>query len=253
MSEKPNTAARITLAFAGIPTESEALEGLVRLAAALNADLEGIFVEDVNLLRLARLPVARGYSYLGQPLTFEVQDVARRLHQQAAAVRNELMRLAERAGARWHFTTDQGSLAVQAQRRAAESTAVAIGFSQRRQALFATTRSQRARSLNPNAIAIVYLGTPASKRALDLGVRLASALDRPVTLLIPSQVETPQLPRGCVARHLTATQMSAADIVTMIRREQPILAVMEANETTVTPGAIEQFTDGLPCPTILVR
>lgn len=40
-----------------------ALKTAVTLAAELGADLEGLFVEDVNLVRVASLPIARRILY----------------------------------------------------------------------------------------------------------------------------------------------------------------------------------------------
>ena len=50
---------RILVAIDTSPHGSAALEAAARLATELRAELEGLFIEDINLLRLAGLPFAR--------------------------------------------------------------------------------------------------------------------------------------------------------------------------------------------------
>jgi nucleotide-binding universal stress UspA family protein len=86
-----------------------AIETAARLAARAKAPLHGIFVEDEDLLRLARLPFARQFT-LGadaEPLTIEHIE----LHLQVAAerARKELFAAAKRHGVTCSFEVVRGA------------------------------------------------------------------------------------------------------------------------------------------------
>ena len=50
---------RILVALDASPHSQAALDAAATLAARVSAELQGLFIEDVNLLRLAELPFAR--------------------------------------------------------------------------------------------------------------------------------------------------------------------------------------------------
>ncbi|MBK7177644.1 MAG: universal stress protein [Chloroflexi bacterium] len=54
---------RILVALDASPHSLAALEAAIDLAERLDAELQGLFVEDINLLRLAQLPFARELRY----------------------------------------------------------------------------------------------------------------------------------------------------------------------------------------------
>jgi len=82
----------------------ETMQAAVNLAADLQAELQGIYVEDDALLRLAALPfvceVTRG---LGTVRPIDVSSMRRALRQKADQIRRELERSAELAHVRLSF------------------------------------------------------------------------------------------------------------------------------------------------------
>ena len=116
MNERPGeiTFRRILVALDASSENRAALEAAVDLAARMEAELLGLFVEDVNLLRLARLSSAREVRFartLGAPPSMGA--IRRGLKVQAATARRALEAAAARRGLRWSFRVARGNVAVE--------------------------------------------------------------------------------------------------------------------------------------------
>ena len=85
----PNGAIRrILVALDASQHSQHALDVAVQLAAWHNADIEGLYVEDINLLRLAALGVGQEIGPTSpSPLPIEPGQLARRLSLDAAKAR----------------------------------------------------------------------------------------------------------------------------------------------------------------------
>lgn len=104
-------ARRIVLAIDASLPSLEAARTAAELARALGAELLGIFVEDLNLLRLAALPFARELRVpdgADQPL--EQARLEAELRALAAWARAELDRAATAAQVRWSFEVRRATL-----------------------------------------------------------------------------------------------------------------------------------------------
>jgi len=118
MTAAPDPAAfavrRMLLAFGGSTASGGALEAAVEFAASLGAELEALFVEDVDLLRLAELPFVRQVSLhaaTGRPLSrSELETDLRALARQAE---RRLVEAASRRQIRFSFRTARGRPAVE--------------------------------------------------------------------------------------------------------------------------------------------
>ena len=112
---------RILVAIDASPASLAALEIGAELAARFNAELVGIFVEDVNLLHLAELPFTREVGlYSTRTTRMDVTNMERQMRAQARAVRRRLASIAEGARLQWSFQTTRGIVHV-ALREAAEN------------------------------------------------------------------------------------------------------------------------------------
>mgnify|MGYP003667400298 CR=1 FL=1 len=86
----------------------EALALAARVAASVDADLNGIFVEDENLLALSALPFAREISMAGAVSQMCEADMLRAMQAQAQIARRVLERAAKDAHIGWHFDIARG-------------------------------------------------------------------------------------------------------------------------------------------------
>lgn len=119
---------RILVALDASPHSLSALEAAAQLAAAFRAELLGLFVEDVNLLRLAELPFAREVGlFSGTLRRVDGRRVERQLRTRAGRARQALATIAERAQVRWSFQTTSGQIASEVLSAALDVDLVILG------------------------------------------------------------------------------------------------------------------------------
>lgn len=88
-----------------------ALETAAEIAALQDAELEGLYVEDINLLQLCELPFAREVSMFGSVVRqLSRPDVERQLRIMARRVYRALAAAAERHKVRWKFRVARGGV-----------------------------------------------------------------------------------------------------------------------------------------------
>lgn len=105
---------RILVALDGSPQSLAALEAAAHLAGLLGAELVGVFVEDVDLLRLAGLPFARVVQVPTATVqTIDEQEMEARLAARAAQLRRELEKTAEKRALVHSFQVLRGLVATE--------------------------------------------------------------------------------------------------------------------------------------------
>ena len=119
---------RILAALDASASSLNAMDTAVELAARFGAELRGIFVEDVKLLRLAQLPFAREISFYSPQLRkFGPGDMELQLRVQAIRIRDMLARRAEQLGVPWEFRTARGNVGAEVLSAGAEADLVVMG------------------------------------------------------------------------------------------------------------------------------
>jgi nucleotide-binding universal stress UspA family protein len=119
---------RILVALDASPHSLAALEAAAELAARMEAELVGLFVEDVQLLRLADFPYVRQVRYFspaGAPLIRA--EIESELKAQSEQARRALAEAAQRARIHWSFRTVRGEVTHELLAAAREVDLVAIG------------------------------------------------------------------------------------------------------------------------------
>jgi nucleotide-binding universal stress UspA family protein len=108
MSDPPR---RVLIALDSSIDSLRALDEAAEMAARINAELVGIFVEDTNLLNLASLPCASEVgSATGFSRSLNASVVGRTLKSIAERARLAMAQAAEQRQVRWSFTTSRGTL-----------------------------------------------------------------------------------------------------------------------------------------------
>lgn len=258
---------RIAIAFASESVDVIALETVMRLAATLQAEITGLFVEDINLIRLASLPVSRALSRSGVPQALDVAEMERQLQAQAETVRHTMSAIAERAGVPWSFEVARGSLASEIVRAAAEGDLVALGITRRlllaeTLELSAGRRPREVSDRQARPIVTVFTGSPAAERALKLALSLSETMERPLVVFLVAKddaaadklrqsANTLLAPRKVRFRRLidptVAALRDAADA------EHAALLLVEQGAATLDPAAVRLLNDELRCPSLIVR
>ena len=127
-SERIHTIRRILVALDASSRSLAAVEAAVELAARLEAELSGLFVEDVELLRLAECPGARELLYpLAKESPLSRATMESRWKAQSEQARRALGVAAERSQVPWTFRTVRGRVTPEILAAAAEADLLAIG------------------------------------------------------------------------------------------------------------------------------
>jgi nucleotide-binding universal stress UspA family protein len=197
---RPFAVRRILVALDASPHSLAALDLAADLAARMEADLAGLFVEDVELLRMAESPSAREIAYPAATQSRLNRSVMeRKLRAQSQQIRNALAAAAQRVQVGWSFQTVRGKVAAELQAAVGEHDIVAIGrlgWSLGRPSRIGATALELAASSIPllfisQRVAlrtlrplVYYDGSVASKNALSLAVRLATGGSKAITVLV---------------------------------------------------------------------
>jgi nucleotide-binding universal stress UspA family protein len=111
---KPGSIKRILLAIDGSPHSLAAMQAAVDLSAGLKAELVAVFVEDLNLLRMAQLPIASEVShYTASIHRLPPERIQRQLRAQASQARAALARQARRQAVDWEFIVLRGDISLE--------------------------------------------------------------------------------------------------------------------------------------------
>lgn len=186
MPAKPGRG-RILLALDVSPRSRAALALAAALAADLDVELAGLFVEDVDLLRLSGLPFARElgmFSRGSRPMV--MQDMEQALAREASAVQRLLAEAAERMRLRWSFHVARGRIANELFTEASEFDLVVLGKCARLgwRLVGDSLAEVEPRSAAANPVVAVYDDSAAGRRALDLSDRLARASGAELQVLV---------------------------------------------------------------------
>lgn len=118
---------RILVALDASPQSNAALDMAARLAATMQAELAGLFVEDVNLLRMAEAPSAREIAYPGQAAATSRTSMERTLRARSEQIRGTVAAAAHRAKVPWSFRTVRGQVTAALRSAISEHDMIAIG------------------------------------------------------------------------------------------------------------------------------
>jgi nucleotide-binding universal stress UspA family protein len=180
---------RIVVALDAATSGTAFVEAAVDLARAVEAELEGVFIEDVALMRLAELPFVHELRLpTGLPQPFDLDTLERDVRLRAAGARRALESRAEQRNVRCSFRVVRGR--IEAEVRAAAGTADLVILARSD----AVTRHVRiassaeyvaretgrsvlllpARQAEIDSVVVAYDGTAASGRALAAAARFAA-------------------------------------------------------------------------------
>lgn len=180
---------RIVVTLDGSPSGPPALDVAVRLAALLNAELEGVFVEDINLVRLAELPFlreVRAHSLVQQAISAE--SLQRDLRVLARQAEENLQRAAAAVGVRCSFRVWRGHTGLAALSNSFEADILSLGGVGVRAAYRAVSLLPRRAPVAPaiQTVNVLFSDSTPGHRALAAACHLAVNLDARINVLLPA-------------------------------------------------------------------
>lgn len=168
---------RILLALDASFSAEATLTRVAELAAAADAELLALFIEDIDLLRCAGLPFTRELGIVsGLRRALEADDMERILRAQALQVEQALARAARLRELRWSFSVARGRFPGEALALAAEMDWVVLARGRR---MSLTPRLGR----SPSPVAVVFDPSRAGERALAAAIRLVRSSARELTVI----------------------------------------------------------------------
>lgn len=177
-----------------------ALEAAITMAAALQAEISALFVEDVEVLEIARHPFFR------EVRTYEfgrrgVAEIERDLRLQAERIRKWIARSAGSTAVTWKFEVIRGGVKTIVLEQAATADLTIMGRFGR--TVFKSTMGSTARHLILHGrgltmliddrfrlippVLSIFTGSVISERALEIGANVARLIRSPLEVLIPAE------------------------------------------------------------------
>ncbi len=269
---------RILIALDASPHSLAALRAAAELAAHLEAELNGLFVEDINLIRISDLPFTRQVSYYSATLSrVDRAEIEQQLRAQAAYARRALQNTAENRRVRSTFRVARGAIAEELLNAAMESDLIILGKAgwSHSKRLGSTTlvmisQSPRhtlilqhgARLAHP--LGVLYDGSENSQRALKVAQRLrrneaefiyviimAQSVDRARSLQEEAGEWLRQ--RGVEGRFHWLINPSANILSGIVNTEHLGALIIPTSSDQINQEILIELLNGLEIPSFLVR
>jgi len=265
---EPSTIRRIAVTLDASESGRPPLETAARLAAILGAELEGVFVEDINLIRLSGLPFlreVRPWSIADEQISS--QRMQRELRTLARRAEQMLERVARETGVPWSFQVWQGRPEATSLLKAFGADILSLGRVSTRVSsrMFATARRITPQSRKTDAsISVLFSGSEQAARAVATACSLAREMGARLTVMLPASPAQamPVLKEQALAilkRHAQLARFvelagtdaqslrQASDTATMS------ILIAEAEHPLLQQAGLDQCLDALFCPVLLVR
>jgi len=259
-----------------------AVEAAADLAAAMKAEMDGLFVEDINLIRLASLPFTLEVRQTASVASLDLEQMERALKAQAAEARRALAAAAQRAHVQWSFRVARGRVAHEVLAAAAAADLVTLGKLGRSRSPQARLGSTVLRLLSGAPIAlllvqewrvtarglghvlVVYDGSEGAGRALDAAARLAEARGVSLTaLLLADSSQAIQDLKLAAARSLegrsietrwrSLARAEGLNLLRIIQSDDAALVVLSLSSPRVPRETVGKLLEHVTNPVLLVR
>ena len=246
-----------------LESDRAALEALSALAGNSRADILGMFVEDIELLALAELPIAREYCLLTHvERRLQIPDIERQFRVQARAAQRALAEIARRLGSSLSFRTARGAATVLLREALAETDLMLFGAV--RGALRMPGSPLRAPTLrlSRQPVAVVFDGSEAAQRALKVAALLAPDARAPLIILVKAADAEQQATLTEQARRLAGTRGARLveminpawqDLLAQVRRHHSALLVLAITDELLQEENLQRLHTELNCPAVLVK
>jgi len=278
MNEKSSSVPirRILVAIDASASSLAALEAAASLAAKMQAELLGLFIEDINLLRFAGLPFAREISQLTVlARRLESPDMERALRAQAARAQRALALAAESMRVPWSFRTARGQVVESLLVAAAEADLVALGMTRRLAHIDSTVRAvmqaverplllmQQGMCIKPPVLTI-YDGSETTARVLAIARELTQVADGEMIVIIQADDAETATHRqqeaashlvgvGLNVRYLTLIKPDIMALARAIRAQSPGTLVLPSGLPLIQGEMINRLMEQAGCAVLLVR
>lgn len=267
---------RILVALDATQRNESALLAVARLAADLEAELAGLFIEDPELLSLAANPLSRLIPACAPADSdLDARTMERALRAQAEIARRSLAAVAERSHARWSFRIARGPMSERVLAEVQADDMIALFSEGRSIGRAHTVRGLRtvakdapcsvlvitAERDGPRPVTIVYEG---NERVLRMGLSLARSYESPLRILAAgktpeTRAEHERAVRAWLQRRPVRAAVApfdtvdAAHVYDALRRERARAIVLARDGALAGALDLETLMERVPGSLIIVR
>jgi nucleotide-binding universal stress UspA family protein len=276
-ADRLNEIRRILIALDASPASQAALDLAAELAIRYQAELIGVFVEDINLLRSADIPFTEEVgTYSATSRQIDSSHIERELKAHARRVEQLLSSIARKANLRWSFRSSRGLVPSELMAAASDSDLIILGktgWSGRNQ-IGSTAREVAVESpiqslilmhkVRPGTpVMVLYDGSDGSRNALIAARRIIHPESTLTVLINAEGREAAQKMEKDVRKTLESDDLSinfrwVADVhgdrisqLAMISNCDVV--VMPAQSEQFDPKTLVEMLDKADCAVLLVR
>lgn len=253
----------ILVALDASPHSTAALMAAAKVAAALNLELRGLYVEDINLLHLCGLPFGLEIgSFTANPRRLEQAHMERDFRIQASLLRKIMADVAGRQRVSWSFKVVRGGVTQEVLAAGSAAHMVSLGrvgttpgkrTGSTAQAVVRNTQRpvivQSAQNALSGPFTLAYLGDPASDHAVALAIQLAKAHNAHVDVLMLGQTDaqTDALAQTFASAEVEAKLYTMPSIDAMIHNLQGLSV-----GAVLLPAPLATWLDDISTPVVVV-
>lgn len=271
---------RILVALDASEANRSALLAATSLASQLQAEVQALFVEDINLLRLAELPFAREMmvgSSQGRRITLATME--QQIQTQATRLRHFVETIAQQNKVKVDFKVLRGQISNELCLAAQQMDLLILGKSTQllrpslklgtvAQEVLAAVKCnvlvlQHAASIE-RPVVVLFDGAEASQRALQLAMQLAHGDHDQFKVIYPAtsadrqqalqqQVAALTTPHGIEAGQIHLTSNTPAAILQVLANSTGRVLIIEATNEILNSEAITALIQQSDTPVIVIR
>lgn len=258
--QEARSAGRVLLTLQTSEPAPDLLSTAIALARSLPAQLAGLFVEDIDLLRLAALPFTREVGAAsGTVRPIDLPDVERAFKRQAEHAKRSLAHAAQKLQLPWSFQVARGTLLDEVLAAAAADLVV----TGRQQSVARSIGSGSRAAGGEQLVSALFDASDAGFRALTAALHLAQGHPELLLLLVPSNgarshMEIERLAADWLGARVASTRVqlvSAARALTRhtLGRVRSRALVVPASSLPDARKQVRMLLELSDCPIVLVR
>jgi nucleotide-binding universal stress UspA family protein len=271
---------RILVALDASSHSAATLSAAAELASRYGAELLGLYVEDINLLRLGELPFAQEVGqFTAIRRRIDIHEVERQIRGQTGRLRRMLEMTTRRARVRWSFEVTRGAVVEEVLDAASKVDAIVLGragwslvgpgrLGSTARAVLAETPVLALIVPHDGCLGapflVVYDGSALAEKALDVAAGLMLAEEAPLTVLLltarperlhplRAQARARLEGRGLQVRYLSLPTTSVSGMVHALHAERCGTLVVPSRSEVVSAETLQAVLHQVEVPVLLVR
>ena len=261
MTQRPTVmeTKRILVALDTSARGRAALEAAVRLAMTTSAELQGLFVEDEDLIRLASLPFACEVDLASaSPHRLQSVNMERALRAAAREAEQAFTNALQQHSLKWTFRIVRGTLIGASLAAADDVDTLVIGQQGRSSRLMPSDQLPR-RSVPKQSVVAVFDGSASAYRMIEVANELAKSNSGELSILVLSDNGQHRADtcmawlrrQGIRAEVNQAIASPSQAIVNYVRTFAPGLLLINRDSEFLGESQISEIVNEFECPLIL--